>query len=54
MQARWTFRTASEQRAVSRSRKEDQGQLFMEEQENRRGRKSGQEEKPADRGLRAG
>lgn len=46
MHVRWTFRTASEQRAVSRPCKEDQGQLFMEEQ-NRRGRKSEPEE-PAD------
>ena len=30
---------------MSQSRKEDQDQLFMEEQENRRGRKSEQEEK---------
>lgn len=54
MQAPWMFRTAGEQRAVSQSCKEDQDQLFMEEQENRRGRKREQEEKPADRGLRAG
>lgn len=47
MHVRWTFRTASEQRAVSWPCKEDQGQLFMEEQ-NRRGRKSEQEGKPAD------
>ena len=45
MQVLWMFRTAVEQRAVSQSRKEDQDQLFMEEQENRRGRKSEQEEK---------
>lgn len=54
MQVRWIFRTVSEQTAVSQSRKEDQDQLFIEGQENCRGRKSEQEEKPADRGLRAG
>ena len=48
MQVWWTFRTVSEQRAVSRPSKEDQDQLFREEQENRRGRKIEQEEKPAD------